>query len=451
MAKKRTYRTIPVEQIDLARAVTEVGGHGARAIVTIDIAKTKMVAGIADSDGEMHRLFRFSHPKETGRFLDLLKGLMAAGLQVEPVTEATGTYGDALRHQMEKLGLVVYRVDGKRVHDAARIYDGVPSHHDAKSCVLLAKLHREKVSAPWRQRSDDQREARVLLKERELFAAPLTKIHGQLEGMLAGLWPEILPLVEQSRTWHLRVLAEFPTAAHAVGKEAAVRKLLQAAGRGKLSAERVEEVIAATRATLAESATDSESRLIRVMANEALSLAIKMHDVDRRIKEFAKTAGPDSVRHLATAFGPALATAVLGHLGDPGTYIAPRAIVKAIGLNLAVTESGETDGKPHITKHGPPLVRKYLFLAALRAIQVSPIVRAWFNARTCRKVSPFRAIVAVMRKLASAMGHVARGTPLDYTRLFDAKKLGLDQQAPPPTDDSSDELPLVVVMPAALA
>ena len=47
--------------------------------------------------------------------------------------EPSGTYGDALRALFVEAGVWVYRISPKRVHDAAEIYDGVPSLHDAKA------------------------------------------------------------------------------------------------------------------------------------------------------------------------------------------------------------------------------------------------------------------------------------------------------------------------------
>jgi hypothetical protein len=63
--------------------------------------------------------------------------------------ESSGTYGDVLRHQLLEHGVPVYRMSGTRTDDAAEVYDGVPSLHDAKSAAIIAKLHLDGVSTPW--------------------------------------------------------------------------------------------------------------------------------------------------------------------------------------------------------------------------------------------------------------------------------------------------------------
>ena len=59
---------------------------------------------------------------------------------------------------MERAGFEVFRVNPKRSHDAAEVYDGVPSLHDAKSAAIVAKLHLDAASERWAIRSDQERE-----------------------------------------------------------------------------------------------------------------------------------------------------------------------------------------------------------------------------------------------------------------------------------------------------
>jgi transposase len=144
--KKRTYRNIAVEEVDVAALVAELGVG--RAVFAIDVAKVDMVAAIVASDGRVVRTVCWKNLLENGLVLELLSGLRCAGLSVEAVMESSGTYGDVLRHQLLEHGVPVYRMSGKRAHDAAEVYDGVPSLHDAKSAAIIAKLHIDGVSTP---------------------------------------------------------------------------------------------------------------------------------------------------------------------------------------------------------------------------------------------------------------------------------------------------------------
>jgi hypothetical protein len=145
--KKRTYRKIAVKEVDVAALAAEL--RVGRAVFAIDVAKVDMVAAIVAGDGRVVRTVCWKNPSENGLVLELLSGLRRAGLSVEAVMESSGTYGDVLRHQLLAHGVPVYRMSGKRTHDAAEVYDGVPSLHDAKSAAIIAKLHIDGVSTPW--------------------------------------------------------------------------------------------------------------------------------------------------------------------------------------------------------------------------------------------------------------------------------------------------------------
>jgi hypothetical protein len=54
-------------------------------------------------------------------------------------------------------------MSGKRTHDAAEVYDGVPSLHSAKSAAIIAKLHLDGVSTPWGPLSEEKRELKAAI------------------------------------------------------------------------------------------------------------------------------------------------------------------------------------------------------------------------------------------------------------------------------------------------
>jgi hypothetical protein len=64
-----------VEQLDVPALLllTTVG-----CIVAIDVAKTKFVAAIATAAGEVLRLVKFEHPRQTAAFMALLRALQQA-------------------------------------------------------------------------------------------------------------------------------------------------------------------------------------------------------------------------------------------------------------------------------------------------------------------------------------------------------------------------------------
>ena len=124
MKGKLSYAATDVDQLDVPALVqrVEVG-----VIVAIDVAKTKLVAAIATDAGEVLKLVRFEHPRQTAAFLGVLQALQQAERKPVVVMEPTGTYGDALRYQCHGLGLPVHMMPPKHSHDLPRCSTGFPA------------------------------------------------------------------------------------------------------------------------------------------------------------------------------------------------------------------------------------------------------------------------------------------------------------------------------------
>jgi hypothetical protein len=65
-------------------------------------------------------------------------------------------------------------------------------------------------------------------------------------------------------------------------------------------------------------------------------------------------------------------------------------------------------------------------MAALRLLKDDPVAAAWCRARKGYIAElKIKAVVALMRKLARALWHVARGASFDSSKLFDTRRLEL--------------------------
>jgi hypothetical protein len=127
------------------------------------------------------------------------------------------------------------------------------------------------------------------------------------------------------------------------------------------------------------------------------------------------------------------AAVLVAYLGEASEYETPSQYVKAMGLNLKERSSGTHKGKLKITKRGASETRHYMYLATLRKIgpDKDAVVSAWYQKKVERDGArnKLRAVIAVMRKLASALWHVGRGATFDSSKLFDVRKLNLVQEA----------------------
>ena len=424
MKRKRTYRAEPVEQVRIEVLLPLLA---AGCIVALDVAKQKFVVALATLAGEVLKIFRFQHPTETRTFLKLVETLREG---VEPgklklAMEPTGTYGDAVRHQVVEARVPVFMVSPKRTHDSQELFDNVRSLHDPKSAVLVAKLCAMGLATEWAAPSETRRRLRALVELRQHEQRHQEMCFGRIESVLARHWPEFgrwMDVREQKSA--LRLLGTYPSPARVQAEAAAVRTFLREVSRGRLSAEVTEGVIEDARTTLGVPMIEEEEHLLRTLTMHAIGSARRCGDLERNMRELAKN---DEVYARLESWMGTYTAAVVVTLCDPRQYQKARQLEKACGLNLREKSSGEDDGHLHITKRGPGLVRHVLYLFALRMIQESSPVRAWYmRRRGYTEESKQRAVIAVMRKLVRALFHVATGAVFDESKLFDLRRLDLD-------------------------
>ncbi len=428
MSKKVQYRATDVQQISLEK-VLEGFAAEAPVIVGVDVAKRNFMAALCDASGETQLRVRFVHPTQTADFVKLLNELRAAGRSVEVAMEPTGTYGDPLRFQLGALEIPVFRVNNKHVHDAAELFDGSPSKHDSKDSSLVGWLHAHGRSKRWRPLDPERRRVRALVGQRDLYDEPLRRLIAQMEPLLARHFPEFERFFALSRRkTPYRLLETFGSpAALADTSVEELTALLKNYARRPPKPGVAEALLQAAQTTSGAAMEDEEIEFVRRMATEVLRLMRMRDEVDARIARVTEEI--EVAQAMRSCLGAVSAAVIYAYLGDPRGYSSAAALEKAAGLNLVESSSGTDPRAPdnvprRISKRGAGVVRKYLFLAAMRLVQTDPLAKAWYQARRSFKAGQkTKAVVAVERKLCRALFHVAQGEPFDSRKLFDHRRL----------------------------
>ena len=430
MTKKRKYKSIPVND-DRVAAVIE-GVRGRRVAVGIDIAKTKQFAAFMTDDGEVQATIRWNHPVESPAFLELLSGCREQGASVEVAMEPSSTYGDALRIAIFDAGFAVHRVNPKRSHDAAEVFDGVPSLHDAKSASIIAKLHLESLSERWPPRTEHERDLAAALAVLKIHEKQYRENRNRLEALLARHWPELPRELDLGSATLLALLVEFGSAREATRRRAEAAECMRRVGGRFLTPERVKKVLDEATTSFGVDPSEGERAAIQAIAGEAERNRLAANRAKRRVEQLTEHEG--AAHEMRQVVGKTTAAVLVAAVGDPLHYHCARAYQKALGLNLKEHSSGEAKkGGLHITKRGSGLARLYLYMAALRMLQREPIITAWYAKKILRKGyhAKMKGVIAVMRKLSLALWHVGRGATFDASKLFDVSRLSLPTESNP--------------------
>lgn len=420
---KRGYSSTDVNRFrpeDLRERV-----EGRPVVIGVDVAKGRQYASLwTKAPGEPgKRLVGVNFKLEDTRLFIARVGSLSAS-QVDVVLEPTGSYGEPLIHAFREAGWRVSQVSGKRTHDAREVFDGVPGSHDAKAGDVLARLFLEGVGREIDTKSAQDRDRAASLSSYRRLQDQTQRIYGELEALLARLWPELTSILPLTAASLAALLAEYPGPRAVRSKAEEARDLLARTGGNFLKPEKIDAVLVSAQETLGVPASPGERRLLQTIAAELREVNQRLREAQRELESFST----DAAATLVQAVGKATSVYLMAALGDLGKYACPAALEKAVGLNLRQSSSGTRVGPVSISKRGPSAARQALYFFTLRMIKDDPIVRAYYETKRDGRPTK-KAIIAVMRKLVRGLWHVARGAAFDARLLFNVNRLSLAPSA----------------------
>lgn len=420
---KRGYSSTDVNRFRTEDLREKVGNRPV--VIGVDVAKGRQYASLwMRAPGEPgKRLVGVNFKiEETRLFIARVESLSAS--EIDVVLEPTGSYGEPLIHAFREAGWRVSQVSGKRTHDAREVFDGVPGSHDAKAGELLARLFLEGVGREVDAKSDQDRDRAASLSAYRRLQDQAQRLYGELEALLARMWPELTSILPLTTASLAGLLAEYPGPRAVRSKEEAARAFLARTGGNFLKPEKIESVLASAHATLGVPASPGERKLLKTIAVELREVNQRLKEAQREVESFSDGVAAS----LVETVGKATSVLLTAELGDLGGYACPAALEKAVGLNLRQSSSGTRAGPVSISKRGSAAARQALYFFTLRRIKDDPVVRAYYETKRDGRPTK-KAIIAVMRKLIRGLWHVARGAAFDATLLFNVNRLSLAPSA----------------------
>ncbi len=422
---KGKYRAVFIKDVDASGLKKALSDQ--RCVVGIDVAKADFFASVMDASRQVRVTVKWTHPADSREFVEFVS-MLSEDATVELAMEPTGVYGDALRERLLRRGHALYRVSPKRAHDAAEVYDGVPSLHDAKSAAIIARLHQDGASEPWPVLSDHERGLTAALRVLELHDKQMQRNIGQLEACVSRHWPELTTIMSLTRATLVELLATYGGPAAVARDPDGARELMRRVGRHMLASETIEAVVASAHSSFGMGQTDEETRMVRAIAAECRRHQLASNKARRRVERLSVSDGASL--NIGKVVGKTTAAVLTASVGTATKYETASAYEKSFGLNLKEKSSGRRKGALHITKRGPGVARRYLYLAVLRLLQTDEVIQAWYAKKAKRDGGcKQKAIIAIMRKLVRALWHVARGNAFDSTKLYDVSRLELEEVA----------------------
>ena len=416
--RKKAYRATEVKKFNSEDLVKRYSNE--RIIFGVDAAKTDFYCNIMDVNRESLVTVKWKHPLETEQFISLVSQFSESEVALEP----SGTYGDPLRYQLEKHDISVFRVSPKRSHDAAEVYDGVPSLHDAKSAAIISRLHLDGTSERWEIKSDHERDLAAVLRSLDVLNQQYIQNTNRLEAQMAKHWPEVGRYVKYGQVTFLELLRQIGGPFQVASNEKESYALMKKTGGNFFSSTKIEKIIHCSKRTIGVPMTEGELVEIKNHAARTLELYRDIKAIKKKVEHLSQE--NEAVKNISEVVGKSTSAVIVTFCGDPLKYDSSRHWLKSFGLNLKEKSSGQHKGRLMITRRGSGRSRRWLYFAVLRLIQKDETVRAWYQRKVARDGGiKMKAIIGIMRKLAKALWYIARGEKFDTAKLFDRKHLGL--------------------------
>ncbi len=384
----------------------------------VDIAKADHVIAAVDETGaEAAKPMAFKN-SEAGfeRCVAWLESIAQTEDDVFVGMEATGHYWMACFAYLTAAGYRACVVNPMQVSAMRRLKGLSGVKNDRIDSLLIAETLRQGNYDETRLATDEVQALKQLTRYHQGLKQELATVKTQAICVLDAYFPEYAGLFsDMFGAASLKVLSECPTPSEVARKRASsIAKMLSEGSHGRLGADRAARVKAAARSSVGiRLGEDAASFQIKTMVSQIEFLNATIAKVEREVEGLLERIEPNitTIPGVSTTTG----AQIVAEIGDVKRFKNAASIVKYAGLNSGVDESGKfsAEGVP-ITKQGSPYLRRSLWLAANRARQFDPRLKAFYDKKR-REGKPHRvAVTACARKLCHVVYAVMRdGEPYD--------------------------------------
>lgn len=378
-------------------------------LVTVDIGKAKNFGYYRCPDGTDIPTFDFTNCGEGFKsFWSKINQALHRFNLTEVVVgfESTGSYAEPLMHFLRKRGAQFVQVTPAHTKRVKELYDNSPNKTDDKDPKVIAdviELGRAlSVVIPEGVAADLRR----AMQARERSQEHRTRFYNQLQDLVFLLFPEFGTVMSDFSTKSARHLIEnYGTPARLLTLTVEeLTQLLRRVSKGKLGGERAQQLYQA-----AQSSVGIHAGELSIFAEIQHDLH-QIEDCDRFIESLEEQMLMRLEKIPYSRFllsipglGKVTLAGLIGEIVDFNQFQTIAELLKFAGLNLFEISSGEHKGRRRISKRGRPLIRKLLYLAALRMVGKHGIFHQQYQRYLQHGMLKNKALIAICRKLLGMM------------------------------------------------
>ncbi len=408
-----------------ASLVSSASGTTApRYVVGLDVGSdTCLVAVLAADKRVVRKPFAIANAGDGFTHLDQqLAQLGCAPHEILVGLEATGRYWENVYYFLQQRGYRLVLLHPAQTHHfAAR--RGLRAKTDKLDAVTIARALLSDDVRPAYVPNDLTATYRDLVRLHSNLSDEAARYKNEIQDLLVVLFPEFTQVFKDpTRQTALAVLRAYPSARAivAVGAEPLVAILQATAPRnyGPATAERL--VALAKRSSASPIAVAARGRSLAILADQLSHTQTNITELEREIEALLdRDAGATGLQSVPE-FGAKTIAVLRGELGEVERFQRSDQVVAYAGLDVTVRESGKWKGQRKLSKRGSGVLRRTLYLAAMRCVRrADSAFGAYYQALGARGLKGNAALVAVMRKMLVVAYHLLRsGDPYDPRKVW---------------------------------
>ena len=366
-------------------------------VVGMDIAKRIHYACFVDERGRVIEKAFAVHQSKEG-FENLYKKILqtmkeAKKTEVIIGIEPTGHYWMNLAYFLDQYGIPLVMVNPMHVRRSKELDDNLPTKHDKKDALVIARLLKDGRFSYPRILKDIEAELRIGSTLRSKLTEDLASIKNRIIRWLDRYFPEFTQVFPNFGKMALATLEMTPLPKDIKEKTAEELVFLYRQVKGMRAPQlpKAKLLIEAAKNSIGlTEGTQMAQHEIATLLRQYRLLETEIETVNNQLAEMAQTTIEYEILASVPGLGDTTIVDLLSEVGCFALYENPRQLIKLAGLTLCESSSGQHKGQKHISKRGRKKLRNTLFKVIVPLIRHNEAFKQLHEYYTTRQQNPLR-------------------------------------------------------------
>jgi transposase len=360
----------------------------------------------------------FANAKDGWEVLfEKLTRLDAVPKQILIGMEATSLYGENLYQEAQARGYQLCLLHPGQTHQFHR-QQGLRAKTDRLDAMTIAKVLLSGEARAGYVPSEQITTYRELVRLHTRLSDEAASYQNEIQILVVVLFPEFTQVfADPCLPSALAVLKAYPSAhdVAAAGVEP-ITHLLRTQTSGHFGRPTARKLVELAHSSVSSNrALSGRSTSLRILCDQLEHTQANLARLQTELEQLmAHDPGVKSLEQIPE-FGPKTVAVLRAELGDVNRFSRTDQVIAYGGMDIEIKESGQWKGKAKLSKRGSGLVRRVLYLAALRSIHLEgSAFGAYYRRLVQRGLRKGSALMAVMRKMLAVAAHLLKHEEESY-------------------------------------